>query len=396
MNQNKNDDINNLNTPCVLVLDSVVRNNCIKMNERAASLGVNVRPHMKTHKTIEIGKYQFEENKNLNKSRGIIVSTLSEGKFFSKEFKDILYATPIAPNKVKDAYQLHLSIDRLNVMFDNIEHLRSMVDYAIKNPNEFQKKWSVFLKIDCGYHRAGADPKLQSTTDLVELIVNGEYNQYFQFQGIYSHSGHSYKCQTPTDIKNLAIEEARVTGDYGKKLKSLGYKVDTVSIGSTPVCSHLPHNLLSEYGVNEIHPGNYTFYDQMQYELGNCKLEDIGVHVLATIVSIYPERNELLVDAGSLALSSDPGCTHLRDLKVTNNFGIVYNDTNLRIVAPSQEVSKIQSTNQSPIDFSKYKIGSKIRIIPNHSCLTAAMFSDYHVINNDNQIINSFKPNKHW
>ncbi|EGC30243.1 hypothetical protein DICPUDRAFT_41727 [Dictyostelium purpureum] len=385
--------IEDLTTPCVLVLDPVVRNNCIKMNERAHSLGVDVRAHMKTHKTVEIGKYQFEKNQNKDQVIKIIVSTLSEARFFSKDFSNILYATPISPNKVDEAYQIHLDIERLNIMFDNIEHVNSMVEFSKTNP-KYSKRWSVFLKIDCGYHRAGASPELQSTTDLVHLITKGEFKDYFDFQGIYSHSGHSYKCNTPEEIKELAKEEARVTGDYGKKLKSLGYHVENVSIGSTPVCSHLPDDLTS-YGVTEIHPGNYTFYDLMQMELGNCSIDDVGVHVLATIVSVYPERNEILIDAGSLALSSDPGCTHLKN-RNSPNFGIVYDDTNLRIVAASQEVSKVQSSNGSPIDFSKYKIGSKIRIIPNHSCLTAAMFSNYHVINKDNNIFKTFKPNKYW
>jgi len=367
--------IKDLNTPCILVDEKVVKNNCKKMIDRANQLGVGIRPHMKTHKTIEIGKYQVEGLKD----HRVIVSTLSEAQFFTKAFKDILYAIPISPNKIEHAYKIHCEIDRLHLMIDHIDHIKSLVHHFQQNKNT--KPWSVFLKIDCGYHRAGANPESPDTVKLVDLITNnGEYAKYFEFQGIYSHSGHSYKCTTPQEIKKVAITEATVTGSFGKKLILLGYPCPHVSIGSTPVCCHLPDNL-KELGVTEIHPGNYVFYDLMQMDLGNCLVNDVGVSVLTTIISVYPDRNEFLVDAGSLALSSDPGCTHLAPNRPTPNFGIIVGHNNLRIVAVTQEIGKIVSTcDNSPIPFDQFKIGSKIRVIPNHSCLTAAMFSHFHVL----------------
>ncbi|KAF2068209.1 hypothetical protein CYY_010466 [Polysphondylium violaceum] len=388
------DKIKDLNTPCILVDEKVVKNNCKSMIDRANQLGVDIRPHMKTHKTIEIGKYQVEGLKN----QRVIVSTLSEAKFFTKAFKDILYAIPISPNKISQAYEIHCEIDRLHLMIDHIDHITSLVNH-IKQTNINGKIWSVFLKIDCGYHRAGANPESEETIRLVDLITHGEYSKYFEFQGIYSHSGHSYKCTTPQEIKKLAIQEATVTGSFGKKLLACGYPCPNVSIGSTPVCCHLPDNL-KDLGVTEIHPGNYVFYDLMQMELGNCSVDDVGVSVLTTVISVYPDRNEFLVDAGSLALSSDPGCTHLAPNRPTPNFGIIVGHPNLRVLAVTQEIGKIVSTcDNSPIPFDHFKIGTKIRLIPNHSCLTAAMFSHFYVLDSHDDVngeLKSFVPNKHW
>ncbi|KYQ99707.1 hypothetical protein DLAC_03647 [Tieghemostelium lacteum] len=387
--------LKHLSTPCVLVDKDVVKNNCKRMIDRAIELGVNIRPHMKTHKTLEIGQFQVS---GLDYSR-VIVSTLSEAEFFSSQFKDILYAIPISPNKLTHALFIHSKIDDLHLMIDHRDHIDHLVEH-LKNSGDnsnLKKYWSVFLKIDCGYHRAGCQPDSPDTIELVDYITKGRYSHYFKFQGIYTHSGHSYKCQTPKEIEQIAISEATVAGNFGKILKQLGYPCPTVSIGSTPVCSHLPQNL-KELGVTEIHPGNYVFYDLMGMELGNCKLSDVGVSVLATVISVYPDRNELLLDSGSLALSSDPGCTHLIN-RTTPNFGIFADDPNLRLVAVTQEIGKVQSTNQSPIPFEKYPIGSRVKIIPNHSCLTAAMFSNYHVISSkDNYEITTetFVPNKHW
>ncbi|EGG23592.1 hypothetical protein DFA_05726 [Cavenderia fasciculata] len=385
--------IETLPTPSVVIYEDVVKRNCKLMHDRAISLGVDIRPHMKTHKTIEIGKFQTETI-NIKK---IIVSTLSEARFFalSGQFKDILYTVPIVPTKLAAAAHIHSSIDVLHLMVDHPDHIKAMVEYRNQHLGALgNKKWSVFLKIDCGYHRAGADPELPSTIKLVEQLTKS-LSDHFVFQGIYTHSGHSYKQTSPDGIAKIATSEATVAGNFAKKIRSLGYPCPIVSIGSTPVCCHLPNNL-KDLGVTEIHPGNYVFYDLMQVELGNCKVDDVGVHVVSRVISVYPERNEMLVDAGSLALSSDPGCTHLPDR--APGFGIIVGDNNLRIVGVTQEIGKVSSVNGSPIDFNKYTIGSIVRIVPNHSCLTAAMFSNFNVLSTESttQVKETWIPNKHW
>eukprot|EP01133_Synstelium_polycarpum_P018608 gene18608-22268_t len=95
----------------------------------------------------------------------------------------------------------------------------------------------------------------------------------------------------------------------------------------------------------------------------------------------------MLVDAGSLALSSDPGCTHLANR--APGFGVVIGDSSLRVVGVTQEMGKVTSGSGQPIDFSKYPIGTVMRIVPNHSCLTAAMFSNYKVIKGGSTSISS-------
>eukprot|EP01133_Synstelium_polycarpum_P018607 gene18607-22267_t len=271
------DTVEQLQTPSVIVDEDIVRRNCQRMIKRAADLGVDVRPHMKTHKTIEIGKFQIE---GLSYNR-IIVSTLAEARFYAKsgEFRDILYAIPIAPIKIAAAAQVHASIDRLHLMVDHPDHVSALVNFRRDNPSAATKKWSVFVKIDCGYHRAGASPTAPQTIELVDSIVN-KHSADFEFQGIYTHSGHSYRCQTPAEIGKVAVDEATVAGEFARRLRAASLPCPTVSIGSTPVCCHLPDNLVS-LGVTEIHPGNYVFYDLMQLELGNCTLEDVGVHVVA-------------------------------------------------------------------------------------------------------------------
>src|SRR6266568_8881001 len=82
-------------TPAFLIDDTIVRRNCESMRAKALRSGVAFRPHVKTHKTIEIARLQHG-----GALGPITVSTLAEAEFFADAgFVDITYAVPIAPEK---------------------------------------------------------------------------------------------------------------------------------------------------------------------------------------------------------------------------------------------------------------------------------------------------------
>jgi len=129
-------------------------------------------------------------------------------------------------------------------------------------------------------------------------------------------------------------------------------------------------------GVQEARPGNYVFYDAMQVRLGSCTAEDCGVTVLASVVSAQPGAGHCVVDAGALALSKDAG--HPGPVPA---MGWIYDDyaagtlrEDARLTALSQEHGKVSA----PLG-----VGTTVRILPNHSCLTVACFDEYHVVQGD-------------
>jgi D-serine deaminase-like pyridoxal phosphate-dependent protein len=141
--------------------------------------------------------------------------------------------------------------------------------------------------------------------------------------------------------------------------------------------------------VDEVRPGNYVFYDAFQTTIGSCRREDVAVSVLATVVGSYPERRQAILDAGALALSKDLGPNHL-DAKF--GYGIVC-DLNLKplpmkLVALSQEHGKIEAANPPAV-------GTQVRILPNHSCLTSAMYDGYHVIDGG-RVVGEWRPVRGW
>jgi D-serine deaminase-like pyridoxal phosphate-dependent protein len=147
--------------------------------------------------------------------------------------------------------------------------------------------------------------------------------------------------------------------------------VQDVSVGSTPAVA-AAEDLT---GVTEARPGNYVFYDRTMVLIGCCAPEDVGVTVLATVVSHQPGASHFIVDAGALELSKDPGPAHVGPQAM----GAVQGHPELVVAALSQEHGLIRAESPAVIE-GRFKVGEKLEIMPNHSCLTVAHFDGYHVV----------------
>eukprot|EP00434_Breviolum_minutum_P016251 symbB.v1.2.014321.t1/scaffold1020.1/size145545/9 len=146
--------IDDLATPCYIGYLPVIQRNCERMLQRAHSLGCQLRPHMKTHKTIQGGILATGGSK-----RCITVSTLAEAEFYADAgFEDICYAVPITADKLPRAAALTKRCT-FHVCIDHPAALEALRHYGARS----QLRWSVFLMVDCGYGRDGIDPSDAST-----------------------------------------------------------------------------------------------------------------------------------------------------------------------------------------------------------------------------------------
>jgi len=356
-----------LPTPALLLDQSVLERNLTRMQDSANTFGVSLRPHIKTHKCIQIANHQLELG-----ARGITVSTLFElEQFVAAGFNDITWALPLIPDHIERILELSDKAT-IRVVIDSPEMFERL--NAIERVGS--ERFHVWLKVDCGYHRAGVDPKSRLAEQLVQSFNE---SRNLVFDGILTHSGHSYDSRNRADIQVVAEQERSVMVEFAGRMRTKGYKIPMVSIGSTPTMS-VTENL---DGINEIRPGNYAFYDYTQVMLGSCGVADCALTVLASVISHQPGASHFILDAGALALSKDPGPLHISN---DMDMGIIYEDydrkrlqAHVHVKTLSQEHGKVLISESSNLR-DQYKVGDKVRILEHHSCLTAANFDYYYVV----------------
>ncbi|MEJ2085253.1 MAG: alanine racemase [Acidobacteriota bacterium] len=235
----------------------------------------------------------------------------------------------------------------------------------------------VWLKIDCGYHRAGVDPKGDLVVELARRISE---SSGLRFDGILTHSGHAYHARSTSEIGRIARQEHAVMVALSERLAQRGIEVPAVSIGSTPAMSQYPRL----DGVDEVRPGNYVFYDFSQVALGSCRVGDCAVTVIASVVSTSATSDHSVIDAGALALSKDTGPSTSSPPAMGRVFEC-YGESRLRT---EQEIYGL--SQEHGLISGRLPLGSRIRILPNHSCLTVACFDEYTVVRGD-EVVDRWK-----
>jgi D-serine deaminase-like pyridoxal phosphate-dependent protein len=346
--------IHDLPTPALLLDLDVLDANLEWMAARAAALGVSLRPHVKSHKCIEIGRRQQSLG-----AVGLSVSTFPEARIFAAHgFDDITWAHPFVPRRLPDARELAERIT-LRLVVDSPEAATALE----KSGHSFH----VWLKIDSGYHRAGVDPTSQLTGDLATSLSE---SPTLRFDGLLTHGGHAYNASSPSEVRAAAAEERETVVGLAARLRSLGVPVPAVSVGSTPGMAVVEHLT----GVDETRPGNYPLHDHTQVLLGTCTPKQCAVSALATVVSSQPGAAHCVTDAGSLALSKDPG----RGMTARQTMGEIFDDYSAGVLRSDARLTSL--SQEHGVVNAALPLHSRIRILPNHSCLTVACFDKYHVV----------------
>jgi D-serine deaminase-like pyridoxal phosphate-dependent protein len=367
-------------TPCLLLDINRVRRNAERISDVARRNNVRLRPHIKTHKCIEVARIQTAGHDG-----AITVSTLAEARAFARHgFSDITYAVPIERGKFADAVEIsRLGGIKLNLLTDDAETVKPLDAAA----GESGVRFDVFVKIDCGTHRVGVEPQTPGAIEMPRTVADAKN---LNFAGILTHAGHSYNVRTKEEILEVARHERDSMVELAERLRAESIEVPTVSIGSTPTISVIDHL----EGIDEIRPGNYIFFDNYQATLGSCAFADTALTVLAAIVHRDLSRNKLVIDAGAIALSKDrgpvgldPGCGYGHVLDLDGD------ETGLRVTGLSQEHGEIVAQDDAMIK--RFQVGDRVRILANHSCLTAAQHSHYNVVE-DGRIVGRWEIHRGW
>jgi D-serine deaminase-like pyridoxal phosphate-dependent protein len=193
-----------------------------------------------------------------------------------------------------------------------------------------------------------------------------------------THAGDSYNCATPEAIKAVAERERAAVVQAARRLRESGRACEVVSVGSTPTATFAA----SFEGVTEVRTGVYMFQDLVMAGLGVCGVDDIALSVLGTVIGHQREKGWVITDAGWMALSRDRGTARQ---KVDQGYGVVCDVEGqpidgLVVADANQEHGIIARRDGTALDVSAFPIGSRVRILPNHACATAAQHGEYRVV----------------
>lgn len=395
-----------LPTPSVLIDRAVFATNCSRMLASAKNLQVQFRCHIKTHKTIEGSEYELgygPSNNSSNTTSRIVVSTLSEAWAMlplieSGKIKDILYGLPVAKLRLDELYELSKIVPSLRLMVDSIDQVNALCEFGKSNSTT----WSVFVKVDVGTARAGLPYDSEALKNLFKHVLSTDISSHVSIFGVYGHSGHSYNTRDAESAEKYFFEELSKVNTAAMALLDLQPELPiTISVGATPT-AHFSKNipstdlLVSRFqgklaGDLELHAGNYACCDLQQVATGLVEEENTSLFLLAEVLSNYEERNnvspgESLINAGALAIGREPG-PH-------PGFGKVVHPADFGpwiVKSVSQEHGIMAPSGNC--QFIPY--GTRVKILPQHACITAALHGWYFVIEND-LVVDVWVPTKLW
>jgi D-serine deaminase-like pyridoxal phosphate-dependent protein len=354
-----------LPTPSLLLDRDRFANNHARLAAHLKALGVPLRPHVKTAKSLPAIRHALD-----GQPGGVTVSTLREAAACLDDgITDILYAVGIAPQKFDDVAALRARGADLIVILDSLDAARALVAHRARTGAGIP----ALIEIDSDGHRAGVAPDADILLDIASALGP-------DLRGVMTHAGESYHCVTTESKRAMAAQERDAVVRAATRLRDAGHVCSVVSVGSTPTA------LFAEdlTGVTEVRAGVYMFMDLVMAGLGVCDVDDIAISVLVTVIGHQAEKGWVITDGGWMALSRDRGTSAQA---VDYGYGVVC-DVNggvldgLVMSGANQEHGIISRRDKSPWDATSLPVGTRLRILPNHACATAAQFDGYHVLAN--------------
>lgn len=328
-------------TPYLRVNLARLRTNIGRTAERAAAAGVALRPHVKTHKTIEIVRLQLAAG-----ATGITVATIGEAETFVRQgVTDVFIAYPLWLDERSAGRLRDLTADAVVAIgVDSIEGAANAGRLLGVSTVE------VLVEVDSGHHRSGTLPHDAG------LVAGTAQRTGLQVRGVFTFPGHSY---APDALESSAADESEALRVAAEALREAAIEPQVVSGGSTPSLAHADTDVLTE-----LRPGVYVFGDAQQWELGSMAPGEMALTCRSTVVSHAGGR--LVLDAGSKVLGADRAA-------YASGFGRLLDHPDARIVLLSEHHAVVDLAG-APLP----ALGSQVDVVPNHVCNAVNLVETIH------------------
>jgi D-serine deaminase-like pyridoxal phosphate-dependent protein len=358
--------LESLETPCLVLDAERMERNISRLRTRLDGLGVSLRPHLKTAKSVEVAR------RVMTTPQGpATVSTLKEAEQFAAAgVRDMIYAVGITPAKLARVLELRARGVDLVVVLDNVDQARAVVEASVNSGTRIP----AMIEIDCDGHRSGVAP----TNQILLLEIGQSLAAGAELRGVLTHAGDSYKGGGPEAQERFAEAERAAVVEAAQFLRASGLPCPVVSVGSTPTA----HHALDLSGVTEVRAGVFVFFDLFMTGVGICQVDEIAMSVMATVIGHQHEKGWIITDGGWMSLSRDRGTAKQA---VDQGYGLVcdiegklYRD--IIVADANQEHGIIAVRPGSDALLPDLAVGERVRILPNHACATGAQHDAYHVV----------------
>lgn len=347
-----------ITTPTLLLDRSICETNIRRMVEKAERNHVQLIPHFKTHQSARIGEWFKEAG-----VKAITVTSAKMAEYFADHgWKDITIAFP---TNVLEAERLTALAVRVDLkIFVNSKETAAILKKQLNVPVKF------YIETDVGDGRSGVDAgNFAGISQILEILNKSN----LEFLGFYTHAGHTYSAGSREEVKTISkkvLEKLRALKEHFMKT----YPNLKLALGDTPSCS-----IIDDFReIDSIHPGNFVYYDLVQHGIGANTIEEIAICLAVPVVSIHPERQEVVVHSGWVHQGKD----NLTKRDGSTHYGLVVELTNRKWSAPVRGayVSKLSQEHgviKLPEELmTQVKVGDVLGILPVHACATALMMGE--------------------
>lgn len=374
-------DICDLDTPAALLDKGRLEANIARAKAQCERLGVVWRPHLKTHKSLAVARMQIA-----SPTGPATVSTLKEAEYFAAAgITDLIYAVGIVPSKLPRVQALNSRGADVKVILDSVEAARAVSDWCRAHAARLR----VLIEIDCDGHRSGLTPDDPAILETARALESGA-----ELVGVLTHAGGSYGLSEASDRERAAQNEVAAVVRTAQQLRGAGFDIRIVSIGSTPTLMACR----DATGVTEIRSGVGSVGDLFMANLGVCRLDDIALSVLVSVIGRQSTKGWLITDGGWMAMSRDRGTAKQ---KTDWGYGAVCDEEGRLLPEywvrdANQEHGIIARRDGGAIDPTEFPLGRKLRILPNHACPTGAAFDRYALVDAQGSVLEMIDRINNW
>lgn len=352
-----------IDTPQLIVSEEILHRNIASMAAYARSIKVALRPHVKTHKSVEIARLQLAAG-----AVGLSCATVGEAEVMVNEAgaDDILLAYPIIGAPKYDRIVKLMDKARIAVAVDS----QAAVDAIAGAMARHERTIDIYIEVNTGQNRSG----VMWGDETLKMAQSIHSNPNLRLSGIMTHEGH-VAFVAEDEIAAAATSAGEKMVETAEMIRNSGIELPVVSVGSTPASRLTP----AVPGINEARPGTYVFNDSSLFRFGDqWGVEDCAARFITTVVSRAAD-DRCVIDAGAKTLALDPNMSH-------KGYGYIVEHPDVIITRLSEE----HGVCELPAGVQGFNVGDTLEVIPNHICPTVNLMDEMAIVR-DGKIIDYWR-----